>query len=287
MKDLRISSTSNLHFGVNESFNEFIKNELAFQKKAGFDAINIGLEKIDYLKDGWQKNVEEAILDAEREGISFEICHLPFIQAGAPLSGEAYDIFCKKMKGSIEAAKMIGAKYAVMHPNAATVQTKCFNRKEQFDSVIAHLAPFVEYAERIGVNTVVENMRVIPTFVASHRYSQTPEEICEVADALGVGICWDFGHANISGICQSEGLAYVGKRLRVIHINDNFGINDDHVPPFIGNINWKDAMHGLALTEFDGLLNFEISTGKLPAEARESHARYLLDVAKVLLSYIE
>ena len=287
MKEVRVSSTVNLHFGEGESFNEFIRNEIAFQKKAGFDAIDINLGKVDYLNDGWQKDVEEAIADAEREGIFFEMCHLPFIQAGAPLYGEAYEIFCKRMHGAIEAAKMIGAKCAVMHPNAATIQTKFFNRKEQFDAVISHLAPFVDHAERIGVSTVVENMRVIPTFVASHRYTQTPEEICEVADALGIGICWDFGHANISGICQSEGLAYVGKRLRAIHVNDNFGINDDHVPPFIGNVNWKDAMHGLALTGFDGLLNFEISTGKLPAAVREDHAKYLLDVAKVLMSYIE
>ncbi len=287
MKKLRISSTTNLHFGVGESVSEYIKNEVAFQKEMGFDATDFGLEKMDFLSDGWQSTVEKAIEDANRLGMKFEICHLPFIQAGAPIVGDEYEIFCKKMYSAIDAAKMIGANHAVMHPNAPTMPLKTFNRKEQFDSVIAHLAPFAEYASKRGVKVVVENMRVIPTFVASHRYTQTPDELCEVADALGVGVCWDFGHANISGIKQSEGLSYVGKRLSVIHVNDNFGINDDHVPPFIGNVDWHDAMHGLAQVGFDGLFNFEIATGKLPPSVRVSHAKYLLDTAGELMSYIK
>ena len=285
MKKLRISSTTNLHFGSNESVSEYIKNEVAFQKEMGFDATDFGLGKIDFLSDTWQATVEQAILDAEAVGMRFELCHLPFIMAGAPIFGEDYDIFCKKMLRAIEAAKLIGASYAVMHPNAATVPLKLFDRKAQFDSVIEHLTPFAEYAAKLGVNVVVENMRVIPTFVASHRYSQTPDELCDVADALGIGVCWDFGHANISGLRQSEGIEYVGRRLRVIHVNDNFGINDDHVPPFVGNIDWKDAMRGLDKVGFDGLFNFEISTGRLPESVRRSHAKYLIDTAVELMSY--
>ena len=144
-----------------------------------------------------------------------------------------------------------------------------------------------EYAEKVGVNVVIENMRVINGARLSHRYCQQPDELCEIADALGIGVCWDFGHANISGIKQSEGLSYVGKRLKVIHVNDNTGIDDDHVPPFIGNVDWSDAMHGLALAEFDGLFNFELSTSRIPENARPAFAKYLLEAANELMTYIE
>ena len=94
--------------------------------------------------------------------------------------------------------------------------------------------------------------------------AQMPEELCDVADTLGIGICWDFGHANISGVKQSKGLAYVGKRLKVLHVNDNFAGDDIHILPFTGNVDWRDAMHGLALSEFDGLRkNEEIIFQKL------------------------
>lgn len=38
---------------------------------------------------------------------------------------------------------------------------------------------------------------------------------------------------------------------------------------------------------FDGLLNYEVSTGRIPATMRDSFAAYVLNTAKVLTSYIE
>jgi sugar phosphate isomerase/epimerase len=102
-----------------------------------------------------------------------------------------------------------------------------------------------------------------------------------------MGICWDFGHANISGVPQSEGLAYVGKRLKVIHVNDNGGIEDEHILPFTGNVDWRDAMHGLALAEYEGLFNFELNLSKVPAGMRKAYTAYVLEAAKELMSYIE
>jgi sugar phosphate isomerase/epimerase len=73
----------------------------------------------------------------------------------------------------------------------------------------------------------------------------------------------------------------------VIHVNDNAAIDDEHIPPFTGTVDWKDAMHGLALAEFDGLLNFEISTKNVPASLRPAFASYLRSAADELMSYIE
>ena len=287
MKKFRISSTTNLHAKREGDVSKYIKDEIAFQKEAGFDAIDLNLCSTDFLSDGWQDVIEGMIKAANEQGMKFEICHLPYIQAGAKLEGEEYELFKMRKMRAIEAAKMVGVNYAVMHPNAPTVPQKNFNRKEQFDSVMQYLSPFAEHAAKLGVNVVVENMRVIHSFVVSHRYGQTPDELCDVADALGIGCCWDFGHANISGIKQSEGLAYVGNRLKVLHINDNFGVGDDHVPPFVGNVDWKDAMYGLSLVGYDGLLNFEIATGRIPNELRRAHAKYLVGAAEILESYIK
>ena len=132
----------------------------------------------------------------------------------------------------------------------------------------------------------LENMRVHPAAVLTHRFCQTPDELCDVADALGVGVCWDFGHANISGVRQSEGLRYVGKRLKVIHINDNGGMDDQHLAPFTGNVDWVDAMKGLSEIGYEGVFNFELATGKLPTSTREAFAKYVVSVANELRSYM-
>ncbi len=287
MKKLRISSPLTLHCYSRENISEYIKAGLLFHKEMGFDASDIGMSIFDLTADNWKPNVEQAISDSEEVGIKFELCHLPFINGGGPKSEEFMEEFTRKMHTAIDAAAFLGVNYAVLHPNATTLPMKVYDRREQYDMVMAHLAPFAEHAARVGLNVVVENMRVIPTFRVGHRYGQSPDELCDIADALGIGVCWDFGHANISGIKQSEGLAYVGKRLKVLHVNDNAAVDDEHILPFTGNVDWRDAMHGLALAEFNGLFNYELSTGKLPAEVRKPFAAYMIHAAHELMSYIE
>ncbi len=287
MKKLTISSPLNLHACSKENISEFIRQGLLFNKKAGFEAADFNIALLDLSKDGWQPVVEKAVADAALIGLPFEVGHLPFIGKGGTKDPEILRAFGEKMYRAIDAAKMSGIKYAVMHPNAVTLPMRQYNRTEQYDIVMTHLAPFVEYANKVGLNVVVENMRLVHATVAAHRYCQAPDELCEIADALGIGVCWDFGHAHISGIKQSEGLAYIGKRLKVIHVNDNYAGDDTHEPPFIGSVDWKDAMHGLALAEFEGLFNFETGCGSLPASMRETYAKYLMKAAEALMSYIE
>ena len=50
------------------------------------------------------------------------------------------------------------------------------------------------------MNILVENMCVVHNNYLVHRYCQTPDEFCDIADALGIGVCWGFGHANMRGI---------------------------------------------------------------------------------------
>ena len=286
MKKLRKSSSLNLHVYSKNDISEYIKKGLEFHKSVGFDAADFPMGLIDFTNDGWQPFIEQAKADSEEIGIKFELCHLPF-GAKVSVSSDKLTAFNEKMHRAIDAAAMLGVDYAVLHPNTSTVHMVKYDAKAEREETLLHLAPFVEHANRVGVNIVVENMRVVHENYPVHRYCQTPEELCDIADALGIGVCWDFGHANISGIKQSEGIAYVGKRLKVLHVNDNFAGEDIHLLPFAGNVDWRDAMHGLALAGFDGLLNFELSVGKVPAALREDFAKYALRISDELIGEID
>ena len=286
MKQLRICSSLNLHQNPGEEISAYIKAGLAFHKKMGFDAADLSLEKMGLAAKDWQVIAEQALEDAREVGIRIEQCHLPFSTAICK-KPELLPAFCEKMHHAIDAAVFLGVEYAVLHPNTTTLPLEDFDRTAQYDTVMNHLAPFIEHGNRVGLNIVVENMRVVHGSTPVHRYCQDPDELCDIADALGIGVCWDFGHAHISGVTQSEGLAYVGKRLKVLHVNDNFADDDIHLPPFIGTLNWRDAMHGLALAEFDGRFNYELSTGRVPANMKEQFARYIVAAARELMTYIE
>ena len=287
MKQLPISASFNLFHRATEDLSEYIRQGLAFYARHGFDAAEINATLFDLSTDGWKAQVEDARAASLATGVQFATAHLPYLLGGFAGDADYMALFDRRMKNSIDAMAALGVNCAVVHPNAPTVLAKEFDRRAQFESVMAHLTPYVAYANRAGLSLVIENMRIIHGSRHSHRYCQDADELCEVADALGIGVCWDFGHANISGVKQSEGLAYVGKRLKAVHVNDNSGIDDDHIPPFTGMVDWKDAMHGLQLAGYEGTFNYEMCTKHLPASVRDSFADYLVAAARELMTYIE
>ena len=195
-------------------------------------------------------------------------------------------VFDQRMYASIDAAKMLGVKYAVLHPNTATLSPQKYKEEREHKKVVEHIAPYVDYANKIGVVLLIENMRTAADVPNGHRYCQSPNELCAVADELGIDVCWDFGHANISGVKQSEALTYIGKRLKHIHVNDNLGIKDDHLLPFMGNVDWRDAMHGLSLAEYDGTFMMELGVSKIPESMRVEYAKCVVAASNELLNYI-
>jgi len=286
MAKLRISTSLNLHDASRDNIAEYISKGLIFHKKMGFDAVDMPSPLFKGMGDKWEEGIAHALLESEKAGIRFEQCHLPFgIKPDAP--AEEQEAFNASVHAAIDAAKMLGVSYAVVHPNSVTMPLSEYDEKAQHDLVMAHLSPFAEHAQRVGLNIVVENMRYVYGNEPVHRYCGEPEELCRVADELGIGICWDFGHANINGLKQSDALKYVGKRLKMLHVNDNHAYHDTHVPPFIGKIDWQDAMQGLSAVGYQGLFNYELAAIRVPGAAKEDFARYLVNTAHVLLDMMD
>ncbi|MBQ7769072.1 MAG: sugar phosphate isomerase/epimerase [Oscillospiraceae bacterium] len=281
MKKLLKSGSVNLNCCSAKNPAEFCKTGLAFLKDVGFEAADVCVDV--FPDDQWQGLVEQAVQEADAVGIPFKICHLPFYMDPELACAEEC---IQRLRTAVDKAKILGAEYAVVHPNTVSMPVRSFNRTVAYDFVMRHLSPVADYAAKVGVNLAVENMRLVPGIRQSHRYCQDADELCEVADALGVSVCWDFGHANLAGFKQSEALQYIGKRLKVLHVNDNRAADDDHLPPFVGNVDWVDAMHGLALAEFDGCFNYEVEAGGIPAELRKDFAKYLVNAADKLMEHI-
>ena len=281
-----ISSQLCLHYVGDRPFAETLREGVELHKKTGFDVCDITLPKL--AKDGkYDKADLDTLLSAAEEfSLPVRLAHLPFSVA-ISRDPSLIPAFCAHMHAAIDAAAYLGVDYAVLHPNTDTHPADDYNEATERESVLAHLSPFVEHAERVGLKLAVENMRLLHKHYPTRRYCEYPEELCDIADTLDVSICWDFGHANLTNIKQSEALAYVGKRLAVLHVNDNTGNDDDHLPPYIGTVDWQDAMHGLALAGFDGIFNYETKSYHLPRMATESYARYLVDTAKHLITLIK
>lgn len=281
LKRLRISSSLSLHGIPGDDIGQFIRSGILFHKAVGFDAADFPMRYLQFMGENWKAYIETAAEDALTQGLRFEVCHLPFKTLRDP-SPEELAEFQKSVFTGMDAAMILGADHAVLHPNTVVLPVEEYDEARQFAKTFAHLAPFADYAAKIGLSIAVENMPFANQNGTVHRFCGNAEELCRVADALGIGVCWDFGHGHISGLKQSNALKHIGKRLKVVHINDNFADEDLHIPPFVGTNDWRDSMEGLSAIGFEGLLNYEVKSTRIPTEARESFARYLVRIADVL-----
>lgn len=243
-----------------------------FFAAAGFEAVDVnfcgviyeGLSHEPILDGDWKANVRRLKERIDANHLTVSQTHLPFYHyepATDPLS------FRDQMTyRAIEASAMIGAPYAVIHPQRGE------DGNVLTDETVEILKPFCQAAAEKGVVLALENM-----------LTTGPEELAQMADRLGCVVCWDVGHGNYGGFDQGECLRALGSRIKVLHLHDNYGLKDNHNPPYFGTINWGAFTEALKEIGYEGTFNYEVSAGRIPEGLRMEHARYLVKAAKLLL----
>jgi sugar phosphate isomerase/epimerase len=139
----------------------------------------------------------------------------------------------KLHKDTIVFAKKIGAKQVVLHPG--------FNYSPAFEKKQAKIwareatAELIEFSKPLGIALAFEN-------VGYHGASiYTFDEFCTALDGFDdtVGYLVDTGHANVNGWDVPALIDRLKDRLYGIHIHDNMGDADSHLPIYSGNLNWE------------------------------------------------
>lgn len=188
----------------------------------------------------------------------------------------------EKVRRGIVGSGILGAKWAVFHVGTINGPDGKPDDRASLEANLEYLKPLVELAEENGVGLALENL-------GWDSCARTAENLIELVDALKsdhVGICWDFGHANLMKLDQVKSLKTVGKRLKATHVADNHGEMDEHLPPFFGNINWKDMVHVLRDIQYEGDFTYEIQniTRNLPNEHRDTLIRYFVELGEYVMS---
>ncbi len=104
-----------------------------------------------------------------------------------------------------------------------------------------------------------------------------------------IGICWDFGHANEMGWDQVQSLEYIGKRLVAVHVQDNYGVNDDHLLPYHGTIEWEPIMKTLKKIDYQGVFAYEThrASMRVPEPVIDALLTYAFQLGNYLISLSE
>lgn len=268
-----ISTNSGLHSARPGKPRYDMCSAMDFLAEAGFEAVDVNFCAVTYS----EPNNHEPILDGDwKAGIQnlkeriaanhmvVSHTHLPF-RYDHPSDTPYYED--PMMLRALEATALVGAPYAVCHPQRNA------DGETMVDKTVEIFAPLEAEAKRLGISLAMENM-----------FTTSPEQLAEIADRLNCGVCWDIGHANFGGFSQSDSLRLLGKRVKVLHLHDNYGQRDNHNAPYFGNINWPEIVSLLNEIGYEGTFNYEVSCSKLPEELRMEHARYLVKAAQLLLN---
>ena len=133
---------------------------------------------------------------------------------------------------TLDLAAAIGADAVVVHGGAV--------RRNYPDDVKAHarrqavrtIREAARHADDVGVHLCVENQRR----KTKKRYNtSTPSRLAAFLDDVGVdsdylGVTLDIGHAKATGVEYQAFADRFGSRIKVTHLHDNDGRNDDHDP---------------------------------------------------------
>jgi sugar phosphate isomerase/epimerase len=119
-------------------------------------------------------------------------------------------------------------------------------------------------SQELGVKVGLENM---PRGMFS--MGTTPETLLEMVEGTGLGICLDVGHANTMGLL-SEFMA-LKPRLVNLHVHDNKGSFDEHLPIGDGTVDFGMVVGTLAdyggrfVIESRGIADAVVSKERLSA----------------------
>lgn len=106
-----------------------------------------------------------------------------------------------------------------------------------------------EKAEKEGVYLCIENLK--------HHNQLTP--IFQSIDSPYLKFCYDSGHHNAFAP-ERDFLAEFGPKLFFTHLHDNDGINDSHLLPGDGTMDFSALKNRFEELNYNGYLNLEVKT---------------------------
>jgi len=137
------------------------------------------------------------------------------------------------VKESIDHAHALGAPLVVVHPGSFPPDGRG-NPEAHWRLNSESLSEICEHAAKEGVEVCIENMPA-----GTRLFFQTPQDFLRASEeGLDFEIALDVGHANTKGLLN-EFLAQLRGRIRHLHLHDNKGDRDAHLPVGRGTIDWK------------------------------------------------
>jgi sugar phosphate isomerase/epimerase len=179
---------------------------------------------------------------------------------------------------ALSLAATIPFRYLVVH--LGMPDGKAGPTDNQPDAARRSVLELVDAAAKVDVRVALE---VIPNPLSSA--AGLVRVIDEDLDGVDVGVCLDYGHANLM-TDVGDAIETLSGLLWTTHVHDNHGKRDEHLVPYAGHINWDEAMMATQKIGYDGALMFEVgSTGADPVDVLRRIAKARERLEKTFVTF--
>lgn len=294
--------------------NEFISKILGEEKaievlsSAGFDSIDFSFISSDFLCNG---KLFSEYTDEEFDNYFINIKKI--LDKNNIIAGQTHALtgpfrvttteeYFNKTIRCIRATAILGSSYTVIHPLILPSYKYDDNKEECKKYNIDFFSRLIPYLEKYDVKNGFENMFAwAPVRTKENQYCPTvcsrPEEIIDYIETLNSDrfvACLDLGHINLT--CKDtndsveDAILKLRKYLKIIHVSDNDGFEDLHVPSFMGNMDWIKILNALKEANYEGIFNYEVGSNyyeKFGRDNIQNSADYMYQTGKFLTKIIE
>jgi sugar phosphate isomerase/epimerase len=178
---------------------------------------------------------------------------------GGFVLGQTVEEATRYLLNAIEVCHAVGARVVVVH--APILLGLTLGDLPDLRALLAQDLAVLRTAQaraiELDVALALENGRALAHWV----YVLTLIErlVADQLDADHLGVCVDTGHANLGDLGAPRAIRMAGPRLLTLHLHDNWGEVDDHLPPGRGTIDWPDVMAALREVGYARPLQLELT----------------------------
>jgi sugar phosphate isomerase/epimerase len=182
--------------------------------------------------------------------------HAPFLDLNpGALDPLIYRATTRRYRQALQAASQIGARLIVFHPGYDVWR---YGQQQHLwlEQNLRFWPPLLKLAARSGCVMTLENI-----------FEPEPLLLAQLLNTFSspwLGHCFDVGHWRLfATVSIEEWFASLRSQLRHLHLHDNFGLKDDHLPLGEGSIDFTSLFAQLTT----------IPTRQRPSATLEAHSR--------------
>jgi len=200
----------------------------------------------------------------------FLTLHLPYIDINlSSFNDLIWEKSIESVRRSLSYAHDVGAKRVVLHCGSTPIKHPIISYMAKRNLKKA-LFIILEESKKYDIETTLEN-----SYFDENDVFYKVEEFKRFVESFKgeLKVCFDFGHAHISSQGISKSLEVLKPLITHIHIHDNFGKKDDHLPLGKGSIDFTDYLE--FIRNFNGSIILEINSLHDTKETMKRNIQFL------------